>query len=137
MEALYEGIDFLGNGWAFPVTGSASGEINMSAEETKITESIWIILATAPGERVMRPDFGCGIHRLIFAPRTSTVMGRASDMVRDALIRWETRIEVLDVTAEARGHGELLLINVRYLVRTTNNLFNMVYPFYLRGTAGE
>jgi phage baseplate assembly protein W len=85
----------------------------------------------------MRPDFGCGIHQLVFSLNDAATLGRARELVRTALIRWEPRIDILDVTAEPRGDGAVLLINVRYLVRTTNNLFNFVYPFYLRGPEGE
>jgi phage baseplate assembly protein W len=107
--------DFLGKGWNFPVQHGGGHAIAISPGEESIQQSIWIILATAPGERVMRPDFGCGLHHL----------------VRDALVKWEPRIDVLDVDTEVRGRGEVLLINVHYRVRTTNNFFNLVYPFYL------
>ena len=106
----------------------------MSAGEKNIQQAIWIILATAPGERVMRPDFGCGIHHLVFEVNNSTTISSAVEEVRHALILWEPRIEVLKVDAELRGvQGELLLINVNYRVRSTNNYFNFVYPFYTMG----
>lgn len=122
--------DFLGKGWAFPVVLSPQG-IQISPGEKSIQEAIWIILATSPGERVMRPDFGCDIHRLVFSVIDATTVGRAVQEVRLALIRWEPRIDVLDVDTEVRGRGEVLLINVHYRNRTTNNYFNLVYPFYL------
>ena len=125
--------DFLGRGWNFPVTLERSGQ-SMSEGEANISDSIWIILATAPGERVMRPDFGCGIHRFAFAVRDANTLGRISNEVREALVRWEPRIDVLDVQVEVKGRqGEVLLLNVRYRVRSTNNFFNLVYPFYLAG----
>jgi uncharacterized protein len=127
------GMDFLGRGWSFPVEAHGDA-IRSSSEEEKIRQSIWIILATAPGERAMRPDFGCGIHRLVFELSDASTASRAREDVRSALVRWEPRIDVLDVTAEPRGAGELLLIDVRYVVRTTNNLFNLVFPFYLAGS---
>lgn len=123
-------VDFLGRGWNFPVN-ARGGNAVMTESDDSISQSIWIILATAPGERVMRPDFGCGIHELVFAENDITTRTRVSQDVRKALILWEPRINVLDVTVETRGHGELLLINVHYQVRTTNNLFNLVFPFYL------
>jgi phage baseplate assembly protein W len=123
--------DFLGKGWAFPVALSGEGGIEMSPGEKSIQEAIWIILATSFGERVMRPDFGCGIHNLIFSVIDATTVGRATQEVRLALIRWEPRIEVLDVDTEVRGRGEVLLINIHYRNRSTNNFFNLVYPFYL------
>jgi phage baseplate assembly protein W len=123
-------VDFLGKGWNFPIGGPA-GHILMAESEESIRQAIWIILATAPGERIMRPDFGCGIHGLVFEVNDTTTRTRVAKEVRDALVLWEPRIDLLDVTVETKGHGELLLINIEYRVRTTNNLFNMVFPFYL------
>jgi Bacteriophage baseplate protein W len=124
--------DFLGKGWSFPVQQDEQQHgIAMSRGEESIRESIWIILATAPGERVMRPDFGCGLHHLVFAVNEAATLGQVKKEVHEALIRWEPRIEVTDVDTEVRGRGEVLLINIHYRVRTTNNFFNLVYPFYL------
>ena len=125
--------DFLGKGWPFPVFDKTSA-IPTRIGEASIRDAIWIILATAPGERVMRPDFGCGVHALVFAVHDSTTLGRVEREVYEALVRWEPRIEVLDVTTQEKGKGEVLLINIHYRVRSTNNFFNLVYPFYL--TAG-
>lgn len=122
-------VDFLGRGWSFPVSGP--GHIALADSTESIRQAIWIILATAPGERMMRPTFGCGIHRLVFEVNEITTRTRVAQEVRNALILWEPRIEVLDVNVETKGRGELLLINIQYRVRTTNNLFNMVFPFYL------
>jgi uncharacterized protein len=122
--------DFLGKGWPFPVFDQESS-IPARIGEDSIRDAIWIILATAPGERVMRPDFGCGVHDLVFAVNDSTTLGRVERQVYDALVRWEPRIEVLGVTVEEKGRGEVLLINIHYRVRSTNNFFNLVYPFYL------
>jgi hypothetical protein len=122
--------DFLGKGWPFPVFDE-NKLIPARIGEDSIRDAIWIILATAPGERVMRPDFGCGVHNLVFSVRDSTTLGRVERQVYDALVRWEPRIEVLNVTAEEKGKGEVLLINIHYRVRSTNNFFNLVYPFYL------
>jgi Bacteriophage baseplate protein W len=127
--------DFLGKGWNFPVTLNEDNRIIAAARQESIQQSIWIILATAPGERVMRPDFGCGLHQLVFALNDATTVGRVRLEVRQALVRWEPRIEVLDVGVEVKGDGEVLLINISYRVRSTNNFFNLVYPFYL--TAGS
>jgi uncharacterized protein len=123
--------DFLGKGWSFPVHQDEERRIAISRGEESIRESIWIILATAPGERVMRPDFGCGLHHLVFAVNEAATLGLVKKEVRDALVRWEPRIEVTDVDTEVRGRGEVLLINIHYRVRSTNNYFNLVYPFYL------
>jgi phage baseplate assembly protein W len=118
--------DFLGKGWGFPV---ALGEPGVAQGHESIVQAIRIILSTSPGERVMRPDFGCGLHHLVFAPNDPRTSGRAAQEVREALVRWEPRIDVLDV--QAQGEGEELLISVSYRVRSTNNFFNLVYPFYL------
>jgi phage baseplate assembly protein W len=123
-------VDFLGKGWSFPVSGPG-GHIAIADSTDSIRQAIWIILATAPGERMMRPDFGCGIHRLVFEINDVRTRTRVAEEVRYALTLWEPRIDVLDVNIETKGRGELLLINIQYRVRTTNNLFNIVFPFYL------
>jgi Bacteriophage baseplate protein W len=126
--------DFLGSGWGFPLSFDRANQIVTTSGEDNIRDSIWIILATAPGERVMRPNFGCGLHELVFAVNDAATVGRVQQEVRNALIRWEPRIDVLDVGVEVKGRNEeVLLINVHYRVRSTNNFFNLVYPFYLAG----
>jgi phage baseplate assembly protein W len=101
--------------------------------EDTVRLSIWIILSTSKGERVMRPDFGCSLSDLVFSPINASTFGRVADVVRDALIQFETRIFVRDVQVTAEGNGETLLIAIEYEVRATNNVFNLVYPFYLQG----
>lgn len=126
--------DFLGRGWAFPVDTDSSGAIELAEGEADIRQAIRLILATAPGERVMRPEFGCGIHDYTFAAIDTTTLTMIAREVRDALERWEPRIEVLDVeSALAEGATGRLEIEIRYRVRQTNNEFNLVYPFYLEG----
>jgi phage baseplate assembly protein W len=122
--------DFLGSGWSLPSLVQRR-EIDLSYGEQNIRESIWTILATAPGERVMRPTFGCGLHDLVFALANAATLGRVRKQVWDALVLWEPRIDVSDVDVETKGRGEVLLINIHYRVRATNNFFNLVYPFYL------
>ena len=108
--------DVLGMGWAFP----------------GIKQSIWLILATAPGERVMLPSFGCGIHDLVFAPNTAATRGVVRAEVQDALVRWEPRIDVIDVAVTApQGRPEVMLIDVQYRIRATNAFFNLVYPLFI------
>ena len=123
--------DFLGKGWGFPISRDRYSGVDISYGEQSIRDSIWIILATAPGERVMRPDFGCGLHHLVFAVNDAATLGQVTKEVRDALVQWEPRIDVLDVDTEVKGRGEVLLINIHYRIRATNNFFNLVYPFYL------
>src|SRR4051812_33580882 len=124
--------DFLGNGWAFPLRISPSGGIALSRQKTDIEEAIRIILGTAKGERHMRPQFGCGIHDLVFAPNSPTTHGLVSGYVQDAIGWWEPRVEVLTVEVSTDGEDRnMLLINVRYRIRVTNDERNLVYPFYL------
>ena len=124
--------EFLGVGWAWPVEPAEDGEIALARYEESVRQSVWIILGTSPGERVMRPDFGCAIHDLVFAPNSAATLGMAEHHVRDALLRWEPRIEVLDVgfDLDRAGHGELV-IEIAYRLRATNHLRNLVHPFYV------
>jgi len=124
--------DFLGRGWSFPVE-LHGGKLEYASEEAKIEQSILIILGTAQGERVMRPDFGSRLRELVFAPPNSATRALAAKHVTDALVRWEPRIDVLTVRVEPRGALDGVLdITVEYRVRATNSQFNLVYPFYLR-----
>lgn len=124
--------EFLGVGWKIPVGTGPDGEIERVADEDAIRQSIWMILATAPGERVMRPDFGCGIHELVFAVNDAGTAGRIVSEVRQALLRWEPRIEAVEVEAVPdAGEPNLLRIGIDYRIRATNSRFNLVYPFYL------
>jgi phage baseplate assembly protein W len=119
----------------FPVT-APGGDLSRAGFEERVRQSVWIILSTAKGERVMRPDFGCGIHDLVFAPNTASTSGQLVTAVRDALLRFEPRIDVRDVDVQRSGDsGEVLLLSIDYEVRATNNVFNLVYPFYLGGGA--
>lgn len=127
---------FLGSGWKFPVViDPASGSFAVSQAEEDIREAIRIILFTAKGERAMRPDFGCGIHEYVFETMSVATVGLMETSVREALTRWEPRIDVSDVTVDQEkgtaGSGRLL-VHIRYRVRSTNNEFNLVYPFYLK-----
>ena len=123
--------NFLGVGWRLPVGLDESKQIALARYEESIRHAIWMILGTARGERVMRPDFGCGIHDLVFAVNGAETAGRVASEVRQALLEWESRIDVLDVQVDPGGDGETLFIKIDYQVRATNNRFNLVYPFYL------
>jgi phage baseplate assembly protein W len=122
---------FLGKGWSFPVQVGAGGALALAEYEEKVRQSVWIILGTSKGERVMRPDFGCGIYDLVFSTVTPDTVGRVSQAVRQALLFFEPRINVLDVRVRAEDGNRVLLIVIDYEVRATNNVFNLVYPFYL------
>ncbi|MCG6986097.1 MAG: GPW/gp25 family protein [Thiocapsa sp.] len=122
---------FLGVGWAFPVQTTPVGEIAMAAYEEDIRQAVQIILGTAEGERVMRPDFGAGLHRLVFEPISATTMAMVRHRVEQALIRWEPRIDRIEVTVTAEPPVGRLDIAIRYRIRATNTFYNLVYPFYL------
>ncbi len=127
------GEEFLGKGWAYPIglMGDKS-EIALASDEEKISESIRIIIGTAPGERLMRPDFGCGIHDYVFAPNNVRTAGLIRYHVEEALNRWEPRIDLQDVSVEPGADDPaVILISITYRVKSTDSRFNMVYPFYL------
>ena len=130
MEKLNPAKAFLGVGWAFPPC-APNGATSMAAYETDVAQAIRIILST-DRERVMRPDFGAGLHDFVFGPINQTTMQRIQTRVQQALIKWEPRIDVESVTVtSSRETLNLLLIEIVYRVRVTNTLQNLVYPFYL------
>ncbi|MFI1990093.1 GPW/gp25 family protein [Actinoplanes sp. NPDC020271] len=123
---------FIGNGWAFPLRVDATGGIALVSREREIAEAIRLILATAPGERPMRPEFGCGVHDYVFAPADENTAGRIAFEVRRALDRWEPRIDVADVLVGFDDEDAgVLYIDVRYTIRGTNDPRNLVFPFYV------
>ena len=129
--------EFLGAGWAFPIqlvtTADGATRVAEAAYEERVRQSIWVVLGTARGERIGRPDFGCGIHDFVFSADDAATRSALADAVREALLRWEPRIDLLDVAIQQRPRdATTLLIAIRYRVRSTNNLFNVVYPFYLQ-----
>ena len=133
------GREFLGTGWAVPVAiGPDTGLIALTSYEEDIRQSIRIILSTSKGERVMRPDFGCGIHDLVFAAVTAQLMGEIETSVREALRTYEARIEVRQVGVDPsrldRGHLDVV---IDYEVRATNQPDNYVYPFYFQESASR
>jgi phage baseplate assembly protein W len=128
---------FLGRGWHFPPQVDDAGSVVLSEGERKIRQSIHLILATAKGERVMRPEFGCGVHSMAFDVINPSTLGAVRAAVMEALILWEPRIEVLEVEAasEAVAHDPgagALLVRIDYRVRATNTDHNMVYPFLMQ-----
>jgi phage baseplate assembly protein W len=131
---MEERKDFLGRGWAMPVDIDQRTGLVASVEyEDDIRQSILIILETARGERVMRSDFGCGIHELVFEAVDSRTLQRIRSEVEDALRRYEARIEVLGITIDEDATSEgVLMIELEYQVRRTNQIGNLVFPFYFR-----
>ena len=112
---------------------NAHGALAIARQEERVAESIAFILGTAQGERVMRPDFGCGIHQLVFEPNNDMTQARVAHSVRRALVDLEPRIDVLDVRVDgAPTEPNLLLIRVDYRIRATNAFHNLVYPFFIR-----
>ncbi|MDX2678025.1 MULTISPECIES: GPW/gp25 family protein [Streptomyces] len=126
------GQQFVGAGWAFPPRTDATGSIALVRGEREIEESIRLVLATSPGERPMRPEFGCAIHDYVFAPADASTAGQVAYEIRLALDRWEPRIEVvgIDVRFDAVEDG-VLYIDISYTVRGTNDPRNLVFPFYV------
>ncbi|MDV2996744.1 MAG: hypothetical protein N4J56_006449 [Chroococcidiopsis sp. SAG 2025] len=128
--------EFLGVGWQFPLTigkdDDKDGRVQMVRYEAAVRQSIEMILSTAPGERLMQPEFGCGIHDLVFATNSAETIGRIVSEVRRSLVEWEARIDVQDVTVQPEADNpNYLLIQINYQIRNTTNRFNLVYPFYL------
>ncbi len=129
---------FLGKGWRFPVDVDRTGGVSLSAYDESIREAIHIILGTAPGERVMRPHFGCQIHDLVFAPNNPNTCGLAAHYVEEALAKWEPRIDEISASARpAPGEPNKMLIEINYKVSATDTERNLVYPFYLRKVEGK
>ena len=123
----------LGTGWRFPISITGRGGFALSSEEQSVAESIWVVLSTARGERVMRPEFGCGIHEYVFAPNNASTRGAIAYQVQQSLTRWEPRIDVIDVRVDdAAEQPNLLLIHVDYRIRANNAFHNLVYPFFLQ-----
>ncbi len=125
--------DYLGKGWRFPVAINLTGGISTSAQEENVRESIFIILGTAPGERLHRPEFGCRIHDLMFAPNNDITAARAEHYCEEALLKFEPRIEDVTVTARAnKDEPNRLDIRITYVVTEIYEERNLVYPLYLR-----
>lgn len=132
--AMDEQKDWLGRGWNYPIKVDPRTNAIMLVEyEPDIRQAIEIILSTARGERVMRPDFGCGIHDLVYDVMDVAMLTRVETEVRESLIKYEARIELISVAANPRHAVDgKLLVEVDYRVRRTNQTGNYVYPFYFR-----
>ena len=126
------GVDFIGAGWAFPLATDATGGIALVVREREIEEAIRLILATAPGERPMRPEFGCRVHDHVFAPINASTAGAIARDVRYALEMWEPRIDVQDVLISFdQADLGTLYIDIHYSIRGINDPRNLVFPFYV------
>ncbi|MEI2732808.1 MAG: GPW/gp25 family protein [Dermatophilaceae bacterium] len=124
--------EFVGTGWAFPMRTDPTGGVALVSGSREIEESIRLILATSPGERPMRPEFGCAVHDYVFAPADASTAGDIAYVVRVALERWEPRIELegIDVRFDEVDMGTLY-IDLHYTIRGTNDPRNLVFPFYV------
>ena len=141
---------WLGEGFAFPVAPTEAGDLAHAQYEESVRQSILIILGTTKGERVMRPDFGCGIYDLVFEVNSPSTASKVSQVVQESLLLFEPRIDVLSIRVESRSDNEnvgldnqgvkqivsKLMIAIDYQVRATNNVFNLVYPFFLERSPG-
>jgi phage baseplate assembly protein W len=124
--------NLIGKGWTFPPKVNARGGIALAQRDTELEQAILIILSTSPGQRVMRPRFGCKLHELIFMPNNMETALRAERFVTDALGMWEPRIEVIEVAVRPNPNlDHALLIEINYEIRATRDRRSLVYPFYL------
>ncbi|MFN8075930.1 MAG: GPW/gp25 family protein [Kineosporiaceae bacterium] len=123
--------DIIGVGWAFPAGVAGSGGVRLVGGAEEVEGAIRMILSTRPGERLMRPEFGCDLASLLFAPLNSNTLALAENAVRAALVRWEPRIDVDDVRAVGDVGSARIDIRVDYVVKATNDHRNLVHPFYV------
>jgi uncharacterized protein len=133
-----DGVDFIGRGWAHPVRVNARGGIALLESDAELEAAIRLVLQTMPGERVMRPSFGCSVWEHSFDAAEPNVLGSIEQGVRDALGQWEPRISVERVSVEPNPvQPGRVDIDVAYLVRATNDVRNLVHPFYVIPEEGE
>jgi uncharacterized protein len=123
---------FIGAGWAFPLRTDPTGSFALVTAQREIEEAIRLVLGTAPGERPMRPEFGCRIHDLVFGPANASTAGAIAYEVRSALERWEPRIDVVDVRVGFHAaEAGIVYVDLDYTVRGVNDPRNLVFPFYV------
>lgn len=127
------GMEFLGTGFKFPIMCDyATGRFMSSSYEEDIKEAIYIILMTKKGERIMRPEFGCGIHDFSFESLDFTTVSQMEKSVKEALIQWEPRIRDINVNVSQENTEDgKAFISISYVVRSTNNPYNLVFPFFI------
>jgi phage baseplate assembly protein W len=126
------GSNIIGQGWSFPIKVNAKGGLDWSTGPDRIQAAIWIILSTSLGERLMLPTFGAGIKDYAFESNSQVVCARLQQAVQKALTQWEPRIQVVSVQATpSTEQDSLVLISITYQISNSNELYNMVYPFFL------
>ena len=146
-------LDFIGRGWRFPIRVNPRGRLEWSDGPDRIRDAIWLIIKTALGERLMRPKFGAGVDDFVFQSNSDVNRSALAIAIKSALLEWEPRIDLEEVRVVSAADyesgrvesvdspdprinnpGDLesqVLVTIQYRVRTTNELFNVVYPFYL------
>ena len=130
--------EYVGQGLTFPLNVNSRGHLALTTGTDNIEQSIQVILETMPGERVMRPDYGCDIYRLIFAPNDDTTAGLAIHYVRQALERWEPRIQVLRVDTErSLETPDQLDILIEYRILATQQVQVLPFSINLAGEENE
>lgn len=129
-------VDLIGKGWKFPLKISAKGGLSYSDGPERIQDSIWIILGTSLGERLMRMDFGAAANDYVFQSNSDVVRTQLAAAVREALVKWEPRIELVSVIVKEGTEPSQVLATIDYRLRSTNELFNLVYPLYVQEGAG-
>ena len=124
--------EILGTGVSFPLQVDQRGALALAHDEIDVEQALWLILSTAPGERPMRPQFGCGVHEFVFDRIDGETLGRIDTAIRVALDRWEPRVEVeaIDFGLDRADEGQLM-VELTYRLRATNDVRNLVYPFYI------
>ncbi len=124
--------EIVGSGWSFPPRVDPQGGLALTNDRSELVQAIYIILSTSPGQRVMRPTFGCRLHELVFAPNNSHTAAQARRYVEEALGMWEPRINVMqvDVNPDPKEHNRML-IEILYQVKANHDRRSLVYPFYL------
>jgi hypothetical protein len=128
--------DIIGTGWRFPVKPNAQGGLSWSSGPDRIRDAIWLVLATAPGERVMRPTFGAGVQAYVFESNSPLSRTRLASDISDALSRWEPRISVVSIAVTEGDEPSLVNVSIDYTIRTTNEVFNLVFPLYAQEGVG-
>jgi phage baseplate assembly protein W len=124
--------DFIGRGWAFPIRTDTNGGIALVGNEREIAEAVRLIVATTPGERPMRPEFGCHIHEFVFAPADAMTAAAINAEVTRAVNTWEPRVIVEQVDVlQAPDDQTVFYIDIHYRLRATNSRYNLVFPFYV------
>jgi uncharacterized protein len=124
--------NIIGQGWSFPIKVNAKGGLDWSNGPDRIQAAIWLILSTSPGERLMLPTFGAGIKDYVFESNSQIVCARLQSAIQKALTQWEPRIQVVSVQASpSPDQASLVLVSINYQILNTNELYNMVYPFFL------